>query len=368
QPYSPKADSQLWLRSLFAYSLRVNSPQSGHISYVSVSRRRRGRFRRGFRRARARELLHHIEARRDDEDGDDCGGQHADDHDRAEDAPPRRARTRRDPQGYAAPNEREGGHQDWAQPHAGALKRRIYEAPSFLQLDLGELNDQDRVLRRQTDEHDQTDLGVHVQIVAPQYEAAEGAEDRHRYCQQHRERQRPTLVERRQDQEDEYQRQGKRRPRRPRSLPLLVREIAPVVAHLGRKDFLRHLLERRHGLTGTVTWRGAPDDLGGAVEIESVGVFRAADGARGEQRRERNHGAVVIPHKVILDVLVAPALFPFRLQVHAPLPAEAVELVEVEAAQVGLQGLIYVRHGDSLLQHFVAIHIGVELWDGSGEL
>src|SRR5262249_56691515 len=117
----------------------------------------------------------------------------------------------------------------------------------------------------------------------------EGAEDRYRYCQQHRERQRPTLVERRQDQEDEYQRQGKRRPRRPRSLPLLIREIAPVIAHLGRKDFLRHLLERRHGLTGTVTWRGAANNLGGAGEIEAIGVFPAADGAPGEQRPRRNH-------------------------------------------------------------------------------
>ena len=67
-------------------------------------------------------------------------------------------------------------------------------------------------------EHDQTDLRVHVQVVAAQPEAGEGAEDRDRHRQQHRERQRPALIERRQNQEHEHQRQRRTTSSRPPTL------------------------------------------------------------------------------------------------------------------------------------------------------
>src|SRR5262249_41425200 len=54
--------------------------------------------------------------------------------------------------------------------------------------------------------------------------------------------------------------------------------------------------------------------------------------------------------------------------VDAPLPAEAVELVQKETTQIGLQGLVDVRDGDALLQDFIAIHIGVDLRGRGGEL
>ena len=68
------------------------------------------------------------------------------------------------------------------------------------------------------------------------------------------------------------------------------------------------------------------------------------------QRRERNHLAVVVAHVVPLDVLFALPLLTFRLQEHSPLPAEAIELVQIEAAQIGLQRLIHVPDGHALLQ------------------
>ena len=89
---------------------------------------------------------------------------------------------------------------------------------------------------------------------------------------------------------------------------------------------------------------------------------------RADERRERHHGAVVVPDVIIADVLYALAVFPFGLEVDAPLPAEAVELVQVQTTQIGLQRLVDVRDGHALLQHFVAIHIGIDLRDGGGEL
>src|SRR5215471_3359417 len=57
----------------------------------------------------SRYLLYHIVAHRDEEAGDERVGQHTADYDGAEYPPPRRARTRRGPQRYAAQDERERG-------------------------------------------------------------------------------------------------------------------------------------------------------------------------------------------------------------------------------------------------------------------
>ena len=61
-----------------------------------------------------------------------------------------------------AEDERQRGHQDRPQPDARRLDRRLDDRqPAVPQL-LGELDDQDRVLRRQADQHDQADLAVDV--------------------------------------------------------------------------------------------------------------------------------------------------------------------------------------------------------------
>jgi len=49
--------------------------------------------------------------------------------------------------------------------------------------------------RRQTDEHDERDLPVDVEIVISQEQAGEGSENCDRHGQQHAERERPALVE-----------------------------------------------------------------------------------------------------------------------------------------------------------------------------
>src|SRR5215813_5419953 len=71
----------------------------------------------------SRYLLYHIVAYRDEEAGDECVGQHPADDDGAEDAPPRRARTRRGPQRHEAQDERERGHKEWAPTQTHAFQR-----------------------------------------------------------------------------------------------------------------------------------------------------------------------------------------------------------------------------------------------------
>src|SRR6267154_1816383 len=104
--------------------------------------------------------------------------------------------------------ECERRHQNRSQTKPGAFERRIRQRLSFLVLALGKLDDQNRVLRCQADEHDQSDLRVDIvldldqvgrqenaQEYAAQPKDSKGSEDRHGGAQQHAERQRPAFIE-----------------------------------------------------------------------------------------------------------------------------------------------------------------------------
>src|SRR5215475_8634394 len=113
----------------------------------------------------SRYLLHHIVAHRDEEAGDERVGQHPADHDGAEYPPPRRARTRCDPQRHAAQDERERGHKQWAPTQTDAFQRCVHQALSPLESDFRKLDNQDGVLGGEPDEHDQTDLRIYVHAI-----------------------------------------------------------------------------------------------------------------------------------------------------------------------------------------------------------
>src|SRR5204863_6814741 len=123
-----------------------------------------------------------------------------------------------------------------------------------------------------------------------------------------------------------------------------------------------------HGLSGAVTGRGRANHLGRTINIESVCVFGTRDSARRHQRRERHHVPIIIPDVILLDIPVAESLFTFSLEKDPPLPAEAVELIQKEAAQIRLHRLIHIRYSDALLQNFVSINVCIDLRRGRGEL
>ena len=76
-------------------------------------------------------------------------------------------------QRHHAHDEGEGGHQDRAQPQAARFESGLDEAaPLPLQL-ARELDDQDRVLAGEADEHDQADLREDVVVAAGQPHAGD---------------------------------------------------------------------------------------------------------------------------------------------------------------------------------------------------
>jgi len=101
------------------------------------------------------------------------------------DGPRRRRRWR--PQRNAAEDERERRHEDGAEPQARALERGVDDGPAFLELGLRELDDEDRVLRGEADQHDEADLRIDVVVEMPRHEAEERAQHRHGHAEEHAE-------------------------------------------------------------------------------------------------------------------------------------------------------------------------------------
>src|SRR6266566_9858159 len=132
-------------------------------------------------------------------------------------------------------------------------------------------------MRRETDQNDEPNLSIDIEVVAAQPETVKRAEDRDRYREQDRKWQRPTLVQGGKDQEHKDQRQTEYPGRCSRSLPLLIREVCPVITHFRRKCLLRHFFKCSHRLTRAVAGRGRSDHLGRAINIETIGVLGTRD-------------------------------------------------------------------------------------------
>src|SRR6266446_7261902 len=110
-------------------------------------------------------------------------------------------------QWYDTENEGERRHQDRSKPQPrGSDGRGPAVTAPVLQL-LGELDDQDRILRRKTNQHDEADLGEDVVILSPQEHAGDRGDEAHRHDEDHRQRQGQALILSGQNQKYENHRQ-----------------------------------------------------------------------------------------------------------------------------------------------------------------
>ena len=156
---------------------------------------------------RGAEPLDDVVEDRRQEDAEERHAEHAAEDRRAQRPPHLGAGALGDHQRHDAEDEGERGHQDRPQPQPAGLEGRLAPRHARLLALLGELDDQDRVLARQADQDHEADLGEEAHVHAGQVHADERAEQAHRHHQDHRQRQLPALVLRRQHQEDEDHRQ-----------------------------------------------------------------------------------------------------------------------------------------------------------------
>src|ERR1700675_1631843 len=359
----------------FFITLSALPPTSCLVKFISVSRRRRGLRRqtsRGSLLVGTRPFLNHVENRRNKENSNRAGSRHPADNCGPHDLPRTGPGAARCPQRHATQDEREGRHQNGPETQSGSLQRGVRQRLPFLELILRKFHDQNRVLRGQPDEHHQSDLRVDIALYlhhvgrqknalqeAAQEQNGEGAENRYWRTKQNAKRQRPTFIERCQDQENEQK--GKSENHRGRyaftGLLFLKRHPRVVETHFARHGLLEDFFQRRSGLICAITRRGAAIKLRRTVLVEAKQKFRAEARFHSDQRRERNILSFVVANVELADVLRLRAIFAFRFNVHLPLAAAAIEIVDEIAAPEGLDGLVHVAKVHALLQNFVAVHI-----------
>ncbi len=94
---------------------------------------------------------------------------------------------------------------------------------------LGKLDDQDRVLGGQPDQHDQPDLGQDVVVASHEIHAQDGGEQAHGDDQDDRQRHHQALIVRREQQEDKEHGEREDHRRRVPGAFLLERELRPLI-------------------------------------------------------------------------------------------------------------------------------------------
>ncbi len=238
---------------------------------------------------------------------------------------------RRDHQRRHAEDERERGHENRPEALAGRLHRRFaYAASSGPQL-RGELHDQDRVLRRQTDHGDETDLEVDVARDPPEPDAEERPHHAERNAKKDGEGDGPALVLCRQHQEHQHQAEREHHARLAGRCPLLI-----GLAAVGEAEALVGVLAGEQPFDRVELLARADARRRGGRHHRRREAVEAAQHARRapelgpRQRRERDHLAAVGPHVEPPDVLGRLPEARLRLGLHPVGPAVDVEVVDVE--------------------------------------
>ena len=148
-----------------------------------------------------------------------------------------------------AHHEGQRGHQDRPQPQAARLDRGLDRRLSG-ELELArELHDQDGVLRRKADQHDQPDLGEDVVVAAGEPHAGHRGEQAQRHDHDDRERQREAFIQRREHEEDQQDRERKHQQRGIAGKNLLIGQIGPFEARNRSAAF-----PRRCASTAACAW------------------------------------------------------------------------------------------------------------------
>ena len=220
--------------------------------------------------------------------------------------PPLLPSARRKHQRHDAEDECERRHQNRPQPDARRFDRGVHDRQPLLPQLLGELDDQDRVLRREANQHHQTDLAVQVVLQTAHPLRRQRAEHGERHAQQHDERQHERFVLRRQRQVDEQNADAEDRRRLTAGLDLLERDARPGVAEPLRQRRRGQPLHLRERLPGARARRRRPVDLGRSEQVEMADHLRRRRLAHAHDAGERHHAAAVRPRVVLSERLSDP--------------------------------------------------------------
>src|SRR6266540_1620079 len=179
----------------------------------------------------------------------------------------------------------------------------------------------------------------------------------HGRAQQNAEWQRPAFIQGREDQKNHQQREPKNGCGRHALLGYLLLEgyADVVVSHFRRHGLCKDLFQGCHGLCRAESRRGTAKYLRGAVEVVAHGEFRPGARLKSCQRSQRHHVTFSVPDIELSNVLRAVAIGALSLDIHLPLPAKSIEIVDERSSHERLDRSINVLDVNALLEHFVPV-------------
>ena len=266
-----------------------------------------------------------------------------------------------------AGDEGDARHQDRAQTQAARFDRGVDRRRTFVLFVLGELDDQDRILARETDEDDEADLREDVVVATAEPHARNGEEQAQRHDENDRERQPEAFVLRGEHEEHEQDAERIDVNRRVAGEDALVGELGPFEGHAFRERVGRELRHRCFGFHGADARCRATGDLRGRIAVVAHDAVGAVGLLHLDERAERNHLSGGVAGFQTRDVLGAIAELRVGLRDDLPGTAEEVEVIHVERAEVDLHRLEQILQGHALRLGLHAIDLGVELRDVHGE-
>ena len=201
-----------------------------------------------------------------------------------------------------------------------------------IHLYLGELDDQDSVLRRQTDQGYQTDLEIDIVLQPRHPDTQVGTQRGDRQGKQYGDRHDPALILSRQEQEDkqEYQRQDK--SRLPAGLFLLIGKTAPLQTDILGQMLPSDPFHRRHRLARTISRGGYSVDRGRGEHIETLDRSRAGRILGRAQGGQGNHRPVLAAHEEQVQIIPGSPVRRLRLDIYTVNTVEHIEVVHVHGA------------------------------------
>ena len=239
----------------------------------------------------------------------------------------------REHQRQYAEDERERRHEDGPQSKAGGFHGRFQDSTSLAAKPDREFDDEDRVLRRQPEEHQQSDLAVDVEGEAAPFEGEDRPEDRERHREDDDERNRPALVERGEHEEDHDQRDEEDVRLDVAGFDRLVDGAGPLVLESRRgQDRGRDRFHRDLDLAARVSLRGPAHHHRGVVVVVVRDVVGRDDLVHRRELTDRNRFAVAVHDSEPTDVLRRHPVDAFGLQDHLIDLVVFVPVVDVEAS------------------------------------
>src|SRR5882757_999246 len=205
-------------------------------------------------------------------------------------------------------------------------------------LDLfSEFDDQDRVLTSEPDEHNEADLREDVVLHRAEPNTVDRAEQTHRDDKNDRERQRPTFVKRREQQENEQNAKRENVNRAVARKFLLERYLRPLGREAGRQDLFSETFNGGKRLAAARAWCRLPAEVGRGKHVVARDRVGAAYLLHRRNRPERNNSARVIARLQQANVVRTQTELRVGLSCNAIGATKECEIVHVCRSKISLK-------------------------------